>query len=279
MEFICPNCRNSGMVKNENNEPILCECVKRKRLLALYKSIGLPLRLMNADLSQYTIKQDAYGNAVDIQAEQQKMTAKNVVNDFINSLPSMLQGIPFQFIKEKNNKKYEFTSFNLVLSGKKDSGKSMLAACIAKGALKQKITPFYLEWSEVINACYDYYNDAMAKNVTKIQRYENIIDIIANSELLIIDNLDSAYESAGAQTNTSYDDRLTSNVRRQIDSMFSSRSKDALPTVITTNQSFKELTSENKYGPVLLNLIEDAIKVNLPTLGRSDKAMDMKQVN
>ena len=272
MSYICPNCQNAGMIKDINDAPVLCECVKRKRLVALYKEVGLPLRFIDIDIDQYAIKQDAYGKDIDMKSEKQKITAKNVVASFIESLPAMIEGQPFIFKKGDNS----FSSFTLTFSGQKDSGKSMLAACIAKGALKHGIRPFYLEWSEVINACFDYYSDASAKNQTKIQRYEHIIYIIENAKVLIIDNLDKSYENAGKFAE---EDKLTANVRRQIDAMFSVRSKMSNPTVITTNQSFNELTSDNKYGPVLLSILEDSIKLELPTLGRSSNAVDMKRVN
>ena len=259
-------------MQNSDGEPVLCECVKRKRIVALYKEIGLPLRFIDMDLDQYAIKQDAYGKDIDPKSERQKTIAKNVISSFIDALPAMMEGQPFVFKKEENS----FSSFTLTLTGQKDSGKSMLAACIAKGALKQGIRPFYLEWSEVMNACFDYYSDAAAKNQTKIQRYEHIIYIIENAKVLIIDNLDKSYENSGKFAE---EDKLTANVRRQIDAMFSIRAKMSAPTVITTNQSFNELTSDNKYGPVLLSILEDSIKVELPTLGRSNNAVDMKKVN
>jgi hypothetical protein len=61
--------------------------------------------------------------------------------------------------------------------------------------------------------------------------------------------------------------------------MFSARSKTAAPTVIATNQNFKELTSDNKYGPVLLSVLNDAIKIELPTLGKSNNEIDIKKIN
>lgn len=276
MGYTCPICNNEGVIRDEQNNITLCECIENKRLISLYKEVGLPLRFLNIDLDQYSIKQDAYGKDIDSKAEKQKIIAKNVVSNFIEFLPAMIEGYPFVFEKEQNGQKYSFESFTLVLSGQKDSGKSMLSACIAKGALQYGIRPYYLEWSEVINACFDYYSDASAKNQTKIQKYENIIYIVENAQVLILDNLDKSYENINRN---SEDDKLTSNVRRQIDAMFSVRSKISAPTVITTNQSFKELVSENKYGPVLLNILDDSIKIELPTLGKSDNALDMKKVN
>lgn len=272
MPYVCPICNNSGMVKNDKGLPDPCECVKRKRLVSLYKEVGLPLKFIDVSLDQYTIRQDAYGKDMDPKSEKKKIIAKNVINNFIESIPSMLEGIPFLFEKDGNS----FSSFTLALSGQKDSGKSMLAACVVKGALEQNIRPFYLEWSEVINACYDYYSDVNAKNQTKINKYERIIYTIEKSDVLIIDNLDTSYENTGK---FSEEDKLTPNVRRQIDAMFSVRSKIAAPTVISTNQNFMELTSDNKYGPVLLGVLEDAIKIDLPTLGKSNNAVDMKKIN
>lgn len=273
VSYICPYCNNSGMIRDENNVPVLCECVKRKRLISLYKEIGLPLKFINVNLEQYNIKQDAYGKDIDFKSEQKKITAKNVISNFIDAIPSMLQGIPFVFEKDGHS----FSSFTIVLGGKKDSGKSMLSACIVKGALKQGIRPFYLEWSEVINACFDYYSDVKINNNIKVNKYENIMYIIENSDVLIIDNLDSSYENIDKFSDNN--DKLTPNVRRQIDSMFSARSKTAAPTVIATNQNFKELTSDNKYGPVLLSVLNDAIKIELPTLGKSNNEIDIKKIN
>jgi len=266
--YICKICNNEGMVKDKNGLPILCECIKRKRLITLYKKIGLPLRFLDINIDQYSIKQDAHGKDMGKKDETKKTVVKNVISNFIDFLPSIIEGNAFIFEKDGNS----FSSFTLTLSGGKDSGKSMLAACIAKGALKHHIRPYYLEWSEIINACYDYYSDASVKNDTKIRKYERIISIVEKVDLLIIDNLSKAYESNS-------EDKLTSNVRRQIDSIFSVRSKTSLPIVITTDQNFNELVSDNKYGPVLLSILEDSIKLDLPTLGESKSNVDMKKIN
>lgn len=271
MPTLCKICNDEGITRDDKGNPILCECVKRKRLINLYKEIGLPLKFIDFDLTQYTIKQDAYGKDIDPKSEKQKIIAKNVISGYIDSLPGMIEGYPFIFEKDDCS----FKSFTLLLSGKQDSGKSMLAASIIKGALKYNIRPYYLEWSEIINACFDYYSDASSKNKTKIEKYESIIQVVEDSKLLIIENLDKLYE------NNKYneEDRLTANVRRQTDAMFSIRVKKSFPTVITTNQNIEELTSEVKYGPVLVNLIDDSIKLELPTLGRSKRAIDIKIVN
>jgi len=276
MAYTCPMCNNSGIIRNNQGDVSPCECIQRKRLISVYKEVGLPLKFIDVDLEQYVVKQDAYGKDIDTKSEKQKSTAKNVISTFINALPKMMEGYPFVFEKNEGDKKYSFNSFSLVLSGQKDSGKSMLAACIIKGALKHGIRPFYIEWSEVINACFDYYSDATAKNKTKISKYERIISIIELAKVLVIDNLDKAYENSSKYGD---EDKLTSNVRRQIDAMFSIRAKSAVPTVITTDQSFKELSADNKYGPVFLSMLDDAIKVELPTLGRSNNIIDMKKVN
>lgn len=268
MDFVCKFCNDTGMIKDKDNNPILCECIKRKRLILLYKEVGLPLRFIDTDLDQYAIKQDAYGKDIAPNSEKKKIIAKNLISDFIECLPSIINGNPFVFKTNGNT----FSSFTLTLSGGNNSGKSMLAACIIKGALRNQIRSYYLEWSEVINACFDYYSDASVRNNSKIKKYEKIMYIIEKIDLLVIDNLDSSYENNN-------EDRLTANVRRQIDAMFSARSKNSLPTIITTNQNFDELTSGNKYGPVLLSILEDSIKLELPTLGKSKNNIDMKKVN
>lgn len=265
---ICSICNNSGMVMKDDL-PVSCECVKRKRIISLYKEVGLPIRFADIDLEQYNIKQDAHGKDISPQQEKKKITAKNVISSFINSLPEMIEGIPFTY---ENPAGQKISSFNLLISGAKHSGKSMLAACIVKGALRQNIGAYFLEWSEIINSCFDYYSDASAKNQTKIDKYERNIAIIESGRVVVIDNLDQSYE------NIKYDDdRLTANVRRQIDAMFSVRSKNGVPTIVATNQSLSELFGENKYGPVFTNILDDAIKVELPTLGNG--GVNVKKVN
>lgn len=273
--YICKLCNNEGFIRNTSSGVVsICECIKKKRLISLYREVGLPLKFMDLEIEQYTIKQDAHGKDIDVKLEKQKTIAKNVVSGFIDAIPSMIDGYPFIFEKEINGKQVAFSSFSLLLSGQRDSGKSMLAACVVKGALRNNVRPFYLEWSEIINACFDYYSDTFAKNKTKIDKYEYIIGIIEQAQVLVIDNLDRSYENKNND-----DDKLTSNVRRQIDAMFSTRIKYSFPTVITTDQSIKELSVDNKYGPVFLSILDDSIKIELPTLGKSTNAIDMKKVN
>ena len=272
MGEICKICNGTKMILNKENIPIPCECLKKARLESIYKQIGIPIRFMGSNLEDYLLKQDAHGKDIDPISESKKTVARSVVKKFIDSLPNMIDGEPFSFEIEG---KGEVKSFTLLMMGQEHSCKSMLSACIAKEAIKKNILSFYLEWAEIINLCYDYYSDASSRNKTKIEKYEKIISIVESDKLLIIDNFSSVYEN----NNKFEEDKITSNVRRQIDAMFSERSKKAAPTVIATNQSLKELISDNKYGPVFLSIIEDSIKIDLPTLGKSFNNFDIKKVN
>ena len=273
MAYNCLICKDDGFrINNGNVQP--CECVKQKRLILLYKEIGLPLRFRDVQLEQYSIKQDAYGADLSPVAERQKIIAKDVVVQFIKSVPNMLNGNPFTYdFEDRNNQKHTLRSYSLVLMGQKQSGKSMLAACIAKGCVKQGHLPYYLEWSEIINACFDYNIDAGVENITSTLKYEDILNILTSSRIIILDNLDKSYE----KSNVADEDKLTPSVRRKLDAMFSGRAKSAIPTVFTTDQN--EVEVGGKYGPVLANILDDAIKIELPTLGRSKNPIELKKVN
>ena len=121
-----------------------------------------------------------------------------------------------------------------------------------------------------MNSCYDYNIDVQAENTLNTQKYGDLIKIVKEKTLVVIDNLDDAYEKQSDY------DKTTPSVRRKLDAMFTTRYKEIIPTVITTNQSPKTLSEDDKYGPVLRAIFKDAIYVTLPKIKQETT---LKQVN
>jgi len=258
----CNICNDTFVVFDENKNIKVCQCMQRKRILSAYKDAGIPLMFYSIDLNDFYLKQDAGGYNISPGDEKKKTIARNVISSYIEQLHFMIEGEQFTY--------NDVSSSTLIIYGGKNSGKSMLAACIAKGAIEQNLLSFFIEWSEIINSCYDYNIDVQAENILNTQKYEDIIGIINEQRLLVIDNVDNTYEK---QTDT---EKTTPSVRRKLDAMFSKRYKQLIPTVFTTNQTPQALTEDEKYGPVLRAIFKDAIYIQVPSLKQDFK---LKQIN
>lgn len=259
----CEICNGNFYIYDENKNVIICPCMQRKRMISVYKNAGIPLMFMDVSLNDFYLKQDSEGHDISPSDEKKKTIARKVIGNFVKKLSSMIN----------NNQPFEYNglkSSTIVLYGGKNSGKSMLAACIAKEALEEDLLSFFIEWSEIMNSCYDYNIDVQAENQLNTQKYEDLIKITRENKLIIIDNLDDSYEKQINQEKT------TPSVRRKLDAMFTTRYKASMPTVFTSNQTPKELTEDEKYGPVLRAILKDAIYIDLPMLKKEAR---LKQVN
>ena len=251
---ICNLCNGRGFIYNKDSDTFKpCECVERKRKRSIYKTIGLPLKFEDIDIDKFYLKQDAFGSDLSKEEKKKKQIARNVVESFIEQIPLMLSGELFTYS--------DMNGSSLILYGGRHSGKSMLAACIAKGCLNNQHYPYFLEWAELINVCFDYNVNVMGQNFLKANDYEDLSSIVQGDRLLIIDNLDESYEK-----NVSVEEKLTPSVKRKLDAMFSDRYKKSIPLVFTTNQTENLLLQDGKYGPILKGIFEDALYVELPEI-------------
>lgn len=90
----CPLCKGQKYQIVEN-KVVDCECLRRKTIIDVYKSAGIPLEFVDSNMEQFYRHVDADHKDLSPTDEKQKMKARNAVQSFIQQIPSMAEGHPF----------------------------------------------------------------------------------------------------------------------------------------------------------------------------------------
>lgn len=251
----CPICKGEKYLII-NGEVEDCQCVIQRRILNLYTSSGIPLEFMNVNIDHFTPKTDADKKPLSSEDIDQKQRARNAVTAFITQMPKLLEGEPFSFEVQKPGATEPFVveGKNLALAGGYKSGKSLLAAIIAKGAISQSIKPKIIEWASVIDACYDFDADEV---------FEEMQLAFATKKILIIENVDIAYQPQVKDSRGGLG-KISPFAVRKLDLLFSQRKGRRLPVVFTTSDEAKEFL-KMPYGPILRSILNDTVVVRLPS--------------
>lgn len=256
----CEKCEYRGYFVGDDKEIVTCECMLRKRRIAVYEGIGIPRALFDAKIEDFQIKNTGHGaKAKDLPVADSKLKerAKTVVQSYMDQMGNVFQtDADFSFGGPDD----PWSGRTIALCGKHGSGKSLLAVCIAKQAVKLGIAPKIIQWADVIEACYDfdYGNDDNAFNA--------MADILARAKPIIIENFSMNYETRKFPTDAKETGGLNPVTRRRIDSLFSPVYQKGLPLVLTTSHTASELNTTDAYGPLMSSVLSDAFKIPLPSL-------------
>lgn len=256
----CEKCEYRGYFVGDDKEIITCECMLRKRLIAVYEGIGIPRALFDAKIEDFQIKNTGHGsNAKDLPVADSKLKekAKAAVQSYMDQMGDVFQSdVDFSL----GTPEEPLSGRTIALCGKHGSGKSLLAVCIAKQAIKLGIAPKIIQWADVIEACYDfdYGDDDNAFNAMSA--------ILARAKPIIIENFSMNYETRKFPTDAKDTGGLNPVTRRRIDSLFSFVYQKGLPLVLTTSHTASELNATDAYGPLMSSLLSDALKIRLPSL-------------
>ena len=228
-------------MKDQDGVLVECECIKQKRKRHLFEIIGVPPRLRDMRLDNFEVNISASGANLKPQDIERKMKAKAIVSQYISSISDMLNGT---LIRNSDGRLFN----SIVLEGGNNSGKSLLSSCIAIQGVEGGNRARIFEWSQILDACYDFDG----------KEYDLMCDQMSRrDQVVIIENIEEMYEGGASQTS------FPPSVLRRLNSMFLSRWKLGIPTVVTTSQDIKKITS-GRYGSALTSVIKDAIWVELP---------------
>jgi DNA replication protein DnaC len=253
----CEKCKNGdapGYVRDPISHLLVtCECVNRKARRDAFSSIGLPIEeaFLTAALDDFTVKQSATSEDLLPDEERRKIGAKALIFRFIEALPSLLKGDPFEWEVKKTTVTRTISTRTLVLSGPASSGKTLLLAIIANACLALGHRPRAIEWPEVMGSCHDFEEKAA---------FREMREEISKSQLLMVDNISGVYE---------YDARreeivVPPIIKAKLDELFVSRPRVLFPTIFATDLSPQSLLVQDRYGPVLAGMFRGAVIVMLP---------------
>lgn len=238
----CKKCKGEHWVKNEETgDRVECSCLREKRKRHMFEIMGVPPKFRDKNIDDFKDHLSASGKKLTKSEETQKRLVKDSVVTYVSSIPDMLyEGY---FLRNKD-KPYN----SMILIGGPNSGKSLLASCIAVEGVKRGCRMKIFEWSQILSACFDFEGDDYKILCNDINRKDQIV---------IIENIDEMYERGSNQSG------IPSSVLRRINSMFMLRWKSGIPMIMTSSQDVKSLVS-GKYGSALTSIIEDALELNLP---------------
>lgn len=252
----CPICKGATFLVVDD-KVLDCECLKRKTVVDVYRSAGIPLEFVDSTIEQFSRNTDADHENLPQGERDRKVRAANAVASFIQQLPDMVSGEKFTLKLPKDGAEIDSTisGRNLALQGGHRSGKSLLASLIAKGSLKAAIRPHILEWANVIDSCFDFEAD---------WEYGQMTNFFSVKPLLILENVDSSYQP---QVKPSRNDpgRISPFAVRRLDLLFSHRKSEQKPTVFTTSDDPKVFL-RMPYGPILRSILNETVVITLPSV-------------
>ena len=242
----CEVCGYSGFVsvsKDGYNFVEPCSCYKNYRLNMLKEKSNIPEIYTNAsfnlDESVSCVRflplgykeSTEYVNGVKV--NKRLLTFKNkTISVDINGFGEQYVNVSTRYLKESPRIK----SIGLLLSGEVGSGKTMFACAIANSFIEKGFNVCYLKTKQYID---NVIIDSFSKDEEKSRKLKNKRDYLNgfnknfkdNCHLLILDELGYEYQ----KSDSGY-------ALAQIKDLLRSRAEKSLPTIITTNFMFDELT-------------------------------------
>lgn len=185
------------------------ECSKKFNALLSYAKSGIPIRYWTLKLSDYNLC----------------LSAKEKVVSYIKNLD--------------DNFKH---GRGLFLKGDTGLGKTYLACCILKAALRAGYTGRFITLAEAITKLGDGYYDREAR--------DEFQQDIAEVDFLVIDEVDKIVKSNKSDF-----------VEACIDTLFRQRANQLLPVILTGNKDQREITDELEptYAVSLLSLFDELV--------------------
>ena len=148
-----------------------------------FRESMLPAEFWNLNLDDNWIsKQDVRGNDLTAQQSRKKAAAANFVRRYIKVLPYLCRGKCLRLRSLDHQRIRQFQS--LVIMGAMESGKSFLAAEIAKAAILRGEDAKWYEYCELVNLMSN-------KSFTAEEEQAGILATFKTVSLLVIDAFDS----------------------------------------------------------------------------------------
>ena len=252
----CEKCGFQGFYIDDNNKIVRCECVTKKIIQSMYENVGIPKFLFNASFDQYNINETGLptnSQVVGRSDAKQKEKVRTCLLAICKQIKNVIGNNDFFKIGGGDVVGEMWHGSTIILSGGRSSGKSLLSACIAKEALKEKIMPKIFQWATIVDACYAFKTD----NFEEV-RYE-----LSERKFIIIENFTNYDKPIDDGSNTSNGSLFS---KRRFDTLFEYIYKHGTPTIITTSLTPQQLNQQQMYGPLLSSILVGGYKIPLPSV-------------
>ena len=204
--YTCPDCKDTGYIDNRR-----CHCFKSELLKILYKESNLDKRLALENFSTFDINRysdDYIISDSDITPRENILKVLDTCKDFIHNFNN--------FPDERRN---------LLIYGNSGVGKTFLTNCIAKEILDKGYSVIYLTSYEL----FDILETKAFRNDEFDEFQDSILSMLYTCDLLIIDDLGTEIINRFTET--------------KLFSCINDRQKNEVSTIISTNLSFNDITS------------------------------------
>lgn len=223
---------------DENGFAILSEQTKDFFLKRHLRDARLPVKYDDLSLEDFSLNQDAFGKDLSQEDVKKKKKAKEVVINYIDALPQVLDGKPMR-IQSTNGA--ELSALDLFFYGGPASGKTMLLALILKESLRFSKQVMYLDWSPLVGGVLSRYD--------KKEQIDNLINMFKTYDMLAIDNIAPGAMGEFAQ--------------RNLDILLSERDNVNKPTLFGSYVAPQAVGSI--WGMSAQRYLMDTLIVNLPS--------------
>jgi len=201
--YSCPICKDTG-----NNKGKVCKCVDELQKALMYERLGAVSNIADCRFDNFSLQ---YYSSAPIAG------SSSSVRDIMSKTLSECK-------KYADN--FTLDSESLLLYGKPGLGKTHLSIAIACAAIDKGFDVLYLPFHSLIS------NLEAARFGKGSEDYKLLLEPVAQSELLLLDDLGTEFSTAFSAS-VLYD-------------IINIRQLRSLPTIISTNLTTKELSS--RYG-------------------------------
>jgi hypothetical protein len=195
----------------DNERLVAYSDIERQRLRKeRYERCGIPRAMFDLTINNFTAGMDVEGNQLGSDDRSRKDFAKNVVGLFSKHIVPICAGYPLTITTKRGS--HEVSS--LILEGDTRSGKTMLAAIIAKEAANNGQYVRFLTFKELKDLLISYYD------LKDLQQELN--DQFRRCDLIVIDGVDEKTSDTWAKP-----------VKEGLERLSEFRANSGRPTVIT----------------------------------------------
>jgi hypothetical protein len=239
----CRFCKGLGYTPDKDGKAVICACAKKTRYANIFSSCGIPPKyhFKNLDDNVWYPHQDYQHRDIDEKSKNKKAFIKAFAIKYINVIPALCAITPMPFKLKINNVTVREV-VNVLFSGSRNTGKSLMAAIIAQEVIKKGLRTHYFDWLDL---------KVVLKDFDQKETHMDIIHKFESYDLIIIDNV-------GGDDDDSK--KISPYLVEKMDQIFNARKNANKPTLLVCDNNYKDI----KLGRYFKEFIDGCFSVEFP---------------
>ena len=233
----CQDCGDTGTIETESGQQF-CRCWRERAWYTKFRQADIPETYYPLEMVDWDPVANGDGAVLSPSDQRRKSQNKIFMEWYLKGLP-LICASPPEKLRLRDMKNHVSLISNLRIIGNRRSGKTMLAALIAKKTIERGLTAKYYNWTEMVNTLSSFEYRAQQDEIAQDFREKNVI---------VIDDIrDYGIKHA--------------HYKLQLDRLSQIRTSISKPIILTfSNDDYREADQ----GSAWESLIESCYTVRLP---------------